>query len=339
MAWKVPEKIRTLFTVIVLSCLIWVYADQITTEYMTAPVTLEVAPAGGSNLIVKLISPQNGQIEVTFAGPRARLERLKNDLQGKFKFIYYVTPEKKFEPIITKDTIEIIRSQLKEMYPTITVSAVNIPRIKIAVDKYIYVHMPVKVIAGTITSSEPVIIPNRVKVKLPLSVYKKLSDEQKVITIDIEPELRKHIQNQEIDREFPIPQQLAGQAIETEPTRVRVKLKIKQQFARKEIKRPIQVLLPVGLESKYIVELRDKEIIVPVIGPVDLINNLKDQDVVPYIELVPADLARSGNSYFPRRVKFLLPEGIQLDESKLPRQPEVDFRLIERDKTLPTAVH
>ncbi len=338
MQWTLPEKIRTFLTVFVLSCLIWIYADQVTTEYMTATVTLEVAPAGGSDLIVKLISPQKGQIEVTFAGPRARLERLKNDLQGKFKFIYYVNPSPKFEPVITKDTIEIIRTRLREMYPNITVSNVDVPQIKIAVDKYIYVNMPVKVIVGTVTISEPIITPNRVRVKLPLSVYRKLSDEQKVITIDIEPELRKHLENQQIDKEFPVPQQLAGQTIEAEPTQVRVQLKIRQQFARKEIKRPIQVLLPIALESKYIVELRDKEIIVPLIGPADLISNIKEQEVIPYIELVPADLTRSENSYFPRKIKFILPEGIKLDKDKLTRQPEVDFRLIEREKTLPSAV-
>ncbi len=338
MRWSFIGKIKTFSTVFILSCLIWIYADQVTTEYMTAVVNIQVLPAGGSDLIVKLITPQSGQIEATFAGPRARLERLKSDLQGKFKLVYYVKPTPKFEPIITADTIQIIKNQLKELYPAITVSSVDTPQIKIAVDKYIYVNMPVKVIIGTITTSEPVITPSQVKVRLPLSLYKKLTDEQKVITIDIEPELRKHLENQQIDQTFPLPQTLAGQEIQTDPLQVKVQLKIQQQFARKEVKRPIQVLLPLGLENKYIVDLRDKEITVPIIGPADLISNIKDQDIVPYIELVPADLTRPGSSYFPRRIKFLLPDGIKIDTEKLSRQPEVDFRLIERGKPLPTAV-
>ena len=334
LAGKIKTSFRNFMTILILSCLIWVYADQVTTERMTAKVTLKVLPAPGSDLIVKLQKPKNQQVDVTFAGPRAQLDKLKKDLDGKFVPVYYVKTREASEPILTKDTEEIIRDNLYQHYRAIAVESVDIDRIKISVDKYIWVTMPVKVITGTVSTSEPVINPQRVRVKIPRSIHRSLDEDKQIITLDIHGELQTKMSEQEIDEEFSLPQILDGQQIETDPSRVKVQLKILRRFSKVELKRPIEILAPIELFQKYRLELREHDITVPLFGPAELIDNIKDEDVVVYIEIVQGDLINSRNSYFPRRVKFRLPEGIKLDKEKMPRAPEVDFKLTEQ-KTAP----
>jgi hypothetical protein len=90
---NIKKSIRPIGTTVVLSCLIWMYADQINSENLTEVVTLQVvSPAVDMN--VEMQEPASGQFQVTFTGPREQLERLKRDMgSGKFKPTYSVQPE------------------------------------------------------------------------------------------------------------------------------------------------------------------------------------------------------------------------------------------------------
>jgi len=77
---SVIEGIKTLMWVIPLTLLIWIYAEreQITDDPNIAfPITLHSSDA---NRVVTLLSPQDQNVTVTLAGPRAKLDDIKSRL-------------------------------------------------------------------------------------------------------------------------------------------------------------------------------------------------------------------------------------------------------------------
>ncbi len=330
---KYPDKksLRTFFMVVILSCLIWLYADQITTEFITEFVKISVKPAQGSNLIVKLAEPTDGLVEVTFAGPRVQLEKLRNDIKaGKFKPVYYVKSVGNEQSEFFRDIEDVIRDYLVREYTAITVKSVTPQQIKIKVDQYIRVKMPVRILTGTVEVYELGVSPDSVEVKLPLSLYKSIPLEQRFVPVDIESELIGKVGQDEFVGEVAVPQKIMGWPVEISPDRVGIKLKIKHRYVRREIKRPIHILSPVDIEHKYIIELRDKDITIPIVGPKARIKAIKPEKIIPYIEIFPDDVVNLRDTYFPRRLKFILPEGIKIDESKMPLSPEVEFKIREK---------
>lgn len=75
------EGFKTIFTVTVVTLLIWLYAEQANPpKPLDARVTFQVRTPEGSDLIARLADP-NRTYEFKFAGPRAQLDELQRDLQ------------------------------------------------------------------------------------------------------------------------------------------------------------------------------------------------------------------------------------------------------------------
>jgi hypothetical protein len=329
---------RTLFATLLLSSLVWLYADQINSETIEELVTLEIAPQSGSELLVELQEPVSGQLQVVFSGPRDQLEGLRRDLgTGKFKLIYYVTGDEAKDEFLVKDPRELVGSLIRKEYKSISVDEIkSVSQIKIYVDHLITATIPVKVETGAnIKTKALVVTPLEVKVLLPKSVYQNLYETEKFIVLDLENELQGRPEELMIDENFALPQKLAGQPVVTDPTRVRVQLTIDRQLRNKTFEIPstsVQVQGPIDLLAKYRVDIRDQQIMVTLQGPADIIKNIKPQDISAYIILTVDDMLPPRSSYFPRELKFVLPEGVKLDKEKLPR---VDFKLVELQSAAP----
>ncbi len=329
------KTIKPVMMTVVLSCLIWMYADQINSENLTETVTLQVA-SPTTSMNVELQEPVSGQFQVTFTGPREQLERLKRDMgSGRFKPVYSILPEEANGDLVVKDCVDVLNSLIRNHYNAVSVIETKPAQIKVFVDHMIMVKMPVQVYTGNTKTTPPVVIPDKVDVLISKTFNEEqLSDGDRMIVVNIENHLLNKPEDQAIDEEFPLPQVILGSPIITDPTRVRIKLGIQRQFNTRSIDIPrIQILGPVDLLSKYYVDIRDPQVSVSLKGPVELIKNLKPQDIKAYLELEPEDMFRPYTTYFGRQVRFVLPEGIRLDMEKMSRPPEVDFKLSEQPTT------
>ncbi|MFA5863468.1 MAG: hypothetical protein WC975_02145 [Phycisphaerae bacterium] len=337
MSSRLKKTIRPIGTTVVLSCLIWIYADQINNENTVELVTLQVAPQPGSDLVVEMQDPPTGQLQVTFAGPRADLDKFRREM-GNEKFKYYVQPEEVKEDTLVKDSSEILGAILRKDYKTISVREVKPAQVTIFVDRLITVSMPVRVSTGTTKTTTPVIKPAEVKVTLSRSAYQSLYDVDKFLVVDIENELHNKVEDRAIDEDFALPQVVLGQPVTTDPTRVKIQLRVQQQFQTKSFAiSQIEQLGPNDIFTKYRVDIRDPQITVELKGPAELINNLKPQNIIAYIRLDQEDTLRSWTTYFPRDVQFILPEGIKLNTDKITRQPGILFKLVELQTAAPPA--
>ncbi len=337
MSLNFKKRVRPIGTTFVLSCLIWIYADQINSESRTELITLQVSSQSGSKMDVQLQEPATGQLQVTFTGPHEQLNQLRLDLSsGKFKPVYYVQPEEAKGEVLVKDGADVINTLLRKNYSACSVVESRPAQIKIFIDQLTTVKMPVYVTTGTTKTTTPVVKPSQIDVTLSQSFFQSLSDSDKFIVVDIENELQGKAVERVVDEEFPLPQVLMGQPVVTEPTRVRIQLQIQQQFSTTNLViQRVQVLGPDDLLSKYRVDMREQKITVELQGPEELIKNLKPQDIIAYLALEPEDMYRQWNTYFARQLKFLLPEGIKLNTEKMTRPPEVDFKLIDQSIASP----
>jgi hypothetical protein len=333
------KSVKPIGTTFVLTALIWMYAEQINSENITETITLQVAAPSGADFNVKLQDPANGQLQVTFTGTRERFERLRRDMEsGKFQPIYYIQAEDTNGDIYVKETVDIVNSLLVKKYSGVSAQSAKPAQVRVAVDHLISETMPVRVLTGTTKTTPPVVVPDKVKVLLSKSIYQKLSQGDRVLVVDIGNELRGKAEDKAIDMEFPLPQTIMGQPVVTDPTRVRIQLAIQQQFLTHNFDLPrIQVLGPTDLLTKYRVDIRNPQITVALRGPVDVIKNLRAQDIEAYLELEAEDMFKSYTTYWARQVKFVLPDEITLDLEKMSRPPEVDFKLIEQQSAAPIA--
>jgi hypothetical protein len=340
---KMRRTIRPIGTTVVLSCLIWMYADQINLTTMTELVTLQVLPQPGTDLVVEPQEPFSGQFTITFAGPRSELENLRQDLvSGKFKPVYYVQKNEAKEEPLDKDPVEIMNALLhpegrKTSYPAVSVQETKPARMKIFVDRKVKVNMPVMINTGMTKTTVPIVNPPEVAVSIQQSVLEEIYGTERILRLNIENDLRNRLEDREIDEDFAVPQFVMSHPVETQQKKVRVKLRILRQFKTRTFDvSQIEVLSPNEVLAKYRVEIRDPHVAITLKGPAELIDNLKPQTIVAYVKVYSDDMSRMSTTVFPRPVQLLAMEGgIKLDPDSPP--PMVDIKLVELQGAAPAA--
>ena len=323
---------RPIGSTVVLTVLIWVYADQITSYTVTEMVPLQVKAQPGADMNVELQEPANGQLEVSFTGPRTKIEDLRKDLStGKLKADYYVQAEGVTGDTVTRDSLEIINAVLRKDYKMITGADVKPAQVRIFVDPLTTVDMPVKIPPCTTKTTPPIVTPRTVKVTLSDFVYKNLSDGDKYVVLDLENELRNRPEDKEINDSFTLPQMVAGVRVATDPTQVNVKLRILRHLPTKSFEiTQIDVMGPADFMARYGVVIQNLQITLELKGLEEDINNLKPQSIQAYLRFEKQDLYQLviGKTY-SRDVQIILPPGITVDGEKMPRMPNVLFKLTD----------
>ena len=304
-----------------LTALIWIYADQATTESITENLSVQVTAPSGSDLI---LTPNKVQFEVTLKGPRARLQDMQDHLRaGRVDLRYYVDPSEAQGPQLTKSAREVLNQLIRQRDPVIRVTSVDPETLTIAVDRYVTVAVPVKVITGSIKTTEPEPALREIEVKLVESALDTLSAEQLFAEVNIEDQLKDRLENQivDIDEEFPIEQTIAGYSVKTDPTRVKVHLTIEELYDNITLPLHIEVMCPPELLKKHR-PIYDGSIRINFRGPEELIDVLKSADIKAFIRIEEEDKDRS---IYPKDVHFHgLPQGVTVD---MPEPPKVDFKL------------
>jgi hypothetical protein len=319
---RIRTSLTTLISAALLSCLIWIYADQITTE--SARRTLRVKfKAATPDLIIT--SPETQQFELTIAGSHAQLEKLRKKLEDlKSQLSYEVKSDDPTAAAVVKDGREIVEEILRP-YGVFSVSEVSPAKVEIGVDRYIEVSLPVKVETGLVQTTEPVVAPPSVKVRLAKSFFEQLDINERVIKLDLKNELSSRQEKDDINEDFSLPQMLNNQRISTDPARVRVRLRITRQMLGQTFPSvSVGLICLPEMMGTYKVEIAPREVVVAVLGPADQIPTLTPQDIKAFVRVEPDDVERGP---FPRDVEFVLPAGITLDLKKMDTHPSVIITL------------
>lgn len=328
-----------LVRVVLLACMVWIFADQITTQTITKSLRLKIDAAAGADLIPTLTEPNAGgsylDLKVQLSGPRGQLERLQEELSNmNHELVYRVQTDGGDVETLIENTGTLIEKLLPAQFSAVSVTVDQPRQIRIALDRLITEPMPVKVDTGTIETTEPVFSPREVNVRIARSVFRQLPQDNRVVIVDIEDKLRGRSDDEIVDEQFSLPQQVAGRSVTTDPSYVTVKLQIKRRYDRRELEyshSQVQVRAPVDLMTKYSVDIKDQNIKVVLYGPAEIMSdeeNLKRQ-VVPFISVRYDEAPDELSDWFPRDVEFDLPEGVSVD-SNAPARPSVLFKLEAR---------
>ncbi len=325
---KAKQSAWTFLMVAALTALIWIYADQATTKSIIENLSVQVTAPSGSDLI---LTPNKVQFAVTLKGPRARLEDIKNNLRaGRVDLRYYVDPSEAQGPQLTKSAREVLNQLIRQRDPSISVTGVEPETLRIAVDRYVTVAVPIKVITGSIKTTEPEPALREIEVKLTESALDTLSSEQLYASVDIEAQLKDRLENQivDIDEEFPIEQTIAGHSVKTDPPRVKVHLTIEELYDNITLELRIEVMCLPELLKKYrpiyggSIPTDRPVVLANFRGPKELIDVLKSADIKAFTRIEAEDI---GRLMYPKDVEFHgLPQGITVDMSE---PPKVDFKL------------
>ncbi len=307
------EKLREIFTTLIpialLTCLIWIYAEQISTDTAEETVNLRITAPANSPLLPQLAETPGKQLKVQaiFSGPQGQLEVLRKELRiGKFAPEYIVRQS----GTLQLNTAEIIEQQIPSRYQAVTILQAIPEKITVNVDQLVTKPIPVRVLTGAVKTTDPTVSPQPIDVTLPESFYENLPQQDRVIYINLENKLQNLGENQIVDSEFPVPQTLAGRQVKTSPKKVTIRLQVRKEYTTKSYTfNRIKVLGPIDLLEDYSVIIKDKEITIALRGPADILENLKKQDIIPYIKIEEDD--KNRRSLFPRPVQINLPENLK----------------------------
>ncbi len=319
----------TILPVGLLTCLIWLYADQLNTETSVERITLTIAVPKGSGLIPSIVEPHTQgrdiELEVELSGQRGKLEKFSKELGNATVSPLYML-KKDASGVVELDAREVIAELIPSRFGAIRVLKATPESVKIAIDREITVDMTIKVLVGTIEANQAQTDPVQVKVTLPKSFYNSLPEERRLIQIDVQEAVRNMAVEQNLDVMFDIPQSIEGTVVKTEPKRVRVQLQLQNQLKNRTFtfsSEEVQVMTFPVLMDQHIVTIEQKTFSVTFRGPASVMGDLKKEDIVPYIQVEEAD--KDYVQFFPRDVTFILPKRIEKDN-----EPEVSLKLVDR---------
>jgi len=338
--------------ILALTGLIWIYADQISTDQITEVLRVRVDAEPGSPIIPVLDDAHRGDpdnanvltLEVTFQSQRSRLTQLQRELKALPEIPWYVkvddpdtqTLRPTLRQTLNQPIPELVTQLLKD-YPWfagVVIVSTAPEHVTISLDHYITKAMPIQVLTGTVKTTTPLVEPSQVDVKIRASQLAQLRPEEQKIVIDLQDQLSNRPEMVDFDDSVPVPQEIAGipVAIPKELSQVRVTLKVERREKRVEYRIPvtrIEVLGPPDVFEKFRVELEDQPAMrLELRGPASVMDDLKADTIIPYIRVSADDITQ--RTFFPQQVGFLMPDDrIVIDTRNVPT-PVVGFRLVEK---------
>lgn len=333
-----------LVPILALTCLIWIYADQISTDQITEVIRIRIDAEPGSPVIPVLNSGDKNDktdtnvlaLEVTFQSQRSRLTQLQRELKGLAEIPWYVKVDTPDAKTLIQPVPDLVTKLMKD-YPWfagVVVVNASPENIKVALDRYVTKSMPIQVLTGTVKTTTPLVEPAQIDVKIRASQLAQLRLEEQKIVIDLQDQLGNRPEMVDFDDSVPVPQEIAGIpiVIAKELSQVRVTLKIERREKRIEYRIPvtrIEVLGPPEILEKFRVEIEEQPAMrLELRGPASVMDNLKPDTIIPYIRVSADDITQ--RTFFPQQVGFLMPdERIVIDTRNVP-SPVVGFRLVEK---------
>lgn len=337
---------KTMSLVAPLTILIWVYAEREQTDLDAGVVFPIEILSNDPNRVVKLDKPADKNVVADLSGPRARLDRLREQLNpraGTPSVPIYIDSSLSPRQYYELNTAALLSGQPLFANAGVTVASASPPRLRVYVDEVVEVEAQVKAPPEIKNlDSPPVFDPPVVKVRGPASVLTQAfgappEEDKYIVYADLSalPAIRTPGAHEDVS-DIPLrrPAEAEGNVTFT-PSRVSADLRVKRTDEELMIpSMPIWPWMPPTLQDRYKVVFEGGSPVVtnvPLIGPPEQIALLKDPKYTPrpvaMLKVTADDLP--SNEVRTRELTFEnLPKDVVVAAGY--SQREVSFRLVER---------
>lgn len=335
------QAVKTFLAVVVLTLLIWFYADQAGTRSEDYVVWLSLRPPGSAQWRFADPNSERARVRITLSGTTGALGDVREDLdKNTLRFTYVIEADPPSGPyrvgLLEKlDSFEEVRRR------GLTVRNVDPPAVTVLIDRFVTKELPVVARADTFKIVQTTTVaPPTVQVTMPESQIDKLEQTEIIANIEaLEAHralIREHLMSSESKpgegiglQDVPLVRP-PGAILDYERVFVRAVIEQREQS---KLLRSVYVRFDVSADQwrGYDLEVKDNADLaleVKVRGPSDLIASLTPQDVRAYVEIKTGDAIRT-EGWLTRTVNFVLPPGTTLDQTA----PQIQFRLVEDRKT------
>ena len=338
---NIISNLKTLAWTIPLTLLIWVYAEREQVQPMSDVVVPFELTTVDSDRVISLSASQDRNLVLDVIGPQARLQELKNRLSGgqmpqglKLEVpTYYEVNRQHSLP-----TLPLVRAQRIFADYGVTVRNAQPALLNVTIDQLVDRDARVSVRPG-LNNVDATFEPTTVKVHGPKTLLDSATSSgaggrsDLVVHADIpESTLSAPGHHDLPDVLLVRPGVLTDPRVSIMKTgKIRASIDVRKSDKTEFYSSmPVTVDQPVDTAEKYIIQI-DRPAVqnVTVIGPPELIDNIKRSEFRPKARLVitAADLARIGERQ-SKVVQYDLPNGVQVsdeDKSKM-----VEFRVVDR---------
>jgi len=326
------ERIRTLLAVVVLTAVIWVWADLELSreETFDVPVVVSVPP----DYLVRRVTPDH--VFVKFKGPKGEIDELRTTPDALACRITLAGADLKTGRVVARaadgfDHWKPYRVNLVGIMDE--TGQVTSGEVIVELDRLVRLRVPVKpIITGYTVTGQPTVDPPEVTTVVAESALAALPEAKRYASARLA--VTAVPKDSQIEQNVALEPRLGGtDGIEAafEPTTVRVTAQLESTLSTKALTQ-IAILIagPPEMLNTYDVvfqEDADRLIDLKVQGPRQLVEPLTGQDVRVELVLAPDDRPTSEGTWIPRVPKiFGLPVGVEV----VGPLPTINFNLKKR---------
>ncbi len=330
------NSLRNFFWVLLVTVLIWVYADMEFTDTVKLRATLELNT--GESTQYELLSKKDISLDFEISGSRSSLEEFERELSTKGKVLKYDVSH-----TYTTGQKIVLGTKLLDAAAGLSEKGISIKSVQpetIEVDMDIIVSLddiPVEFKATGATFEPPVAqkVSIQVTSKRLQEIKKKLNGNPYMLTTK-QVDLSGRQPGPAVKIEAEIFPQIEGIKVAPNPKTVTFDVHITGRAATKEITVSVQLLAPAswaeGDWQKFVLVRKDPagwRVTLDIQGPN---KNLKPENVSAYIQLTEDD-KKHTTSWLEREVKVYFPPGtgLKLESAR----PKLSFRLEKRKPAVP----
>lgn len=328
-ARKLVSMLSTFLTVAILTCLLWIWANQAQQLKASVPVVITVATAADSPLIIMSLVDAGGQeadessgggrrveTEVTFKTTRSRLRELQRDLKsGELElFVYlseraYLAGEQKINVADELNTIDELIDR------GVLVDSVEPAEIVVVLDEWEWlndVKLELKKPPEAV-NFEHYIDPSQMAVQVPASLMDDLRVNPQPLMVELTRLPEKITPNMEVSAT--VSTKLGNYTVRPERSTVKVVLQRIEQDREKSGPLQIYASLPPDMIGSHVVEWEEEAsrmVEVELIGPRAELNKIKaagKENIMAFIVLGSTH-AEETETYYTVPVQFRFGEGI-----------------------------
>jgi len=318
------DNFRAMFWVVLVTILIWVYADIEFTEERTLRATIELTVGNSEKLVLideSGSTTQKIEKEVSFElkGSAAELDKYRRELTKMGMKLSYDLSESHGTGNHTITLDDILNSSDRLTKAGIVVQLAEPASIEVTIDEIVEKSLPVKFQYHGATVEKHVIDTEYAKARATRSDWQRIEDQlgaQDMVIHTKQVDLSNHPSGEVITAE--LLKSIAGAEdipILLEPASVKVTVDIAKRFKEINLKVTVRVMTPyiwTQGDTKQFYTLKTKDSLVwvkeiTVTGPTTEIEALKAQDIDAYIVLSDKDLTQG--EIFDRPVQIRFPSG------------------------------
>jgi len=328
-ARKLVSMASTFLTVAVLTCLLWIWANQAEQLKENVRVVFTVATAADSPLIIMSLDDGSGQeakessgggikveAEVIFKATRSRLRELQRDLKsGELELFVYLS-ERVYLPGAQKINVADELNTNDELLDRgVLIDSVEPAEIVAVLDEWKRIES-VKLELEKSTEAvtfEHYIDPAQMAVEVPASLLDDLKINPQALTVKMTRIPEKITPNMEVSAT--VVNKLRNHTVRPEQSTVKVVLNPKEQDREKSGPLQIYVSLPPDMIGSHVVEWEEEAnrmVEVELIGPRAELNKIKaagKENIMAFIVL-GSTYAEETETYYTVPVQFRFGEGI-----------------------------